>query len=123
MDVNLLPSKVRDIGAAAYIDTSEAATAGTLARGWGQAVEAAMDDHFLSNEEMRTLNRYRGHYDLSASHLDRDGHFTLFRMMNLLNALSEHGLALQFRPARGAAALQPYEERGAAVAVRRHGLL
>ena len=103
VEVNQLPSKVRAIGAVAYIDTSEAAMATTLARGWGQALKAAMDDHFLSNEEKRALNRYRAHYNLSASHLDRNGHFTLFRMMNLLNALSEHGLVPRFDGARSAA--------------------
>ena len=96
VEVNQLPSKVRAIGAAAYIDTSEAAMAATLARGWGQALKAAMDDHFLSSEEKRALNGYRAHYNLSAAHLDRNGHFTLFRMMNLLNALSEHGLVPRF---------------------------
>ena len=96
VEVNQLPSKVRAIGAAAYIDTSEAAMAATLARGWGQALKAAMDDHFLSSEEKRALNGYRAHYNLSASHLDRNGHFTLFRMMNLLNALSEHGFVPRF---------------------------
>ena len=96
VEVNQLPSKVRAIGAAAYIDTSEAAMAATLARGWGQALKAAMDDHFLSSEEKRALNRYRAHYNLSAAHLDGSGHFTLFRMMNLLNALSEHGLVPRF---------------------------
>jgi hypothetical protein len=96
IDVNQLPSRARAIGAAAYIDTSDATMAATLARGWGQAVEAAMDDHFLSSEEKRALNRYRAHHNLSAPHLDRNGHFTLFRMMNLLNALSEHGLVPRF---------------------------
>ena len=96
VEVNQLPSRVRAIGAAAYIDTSEAAMAATLARGWGQALKAAMDDHFLSSEEKRALNRYRAHYNLSAAHLDGSGHFTLFRMMNLLNALSEHGLVPRF---------------------------
>ncbi len=96
IDVNQLSSRIDAIGAAAYIDTSGAAMAATLARGWGQAVDAAMDDHFLSNEEKRALNRYRGHYSLSVSQLDRDGHFTLFRMMNLLNALSEHELVPRF---------------------------
>ena len=96
VDVSQLSDRVRSIGAAAYVDTSAAAMAATLARGWGQAVDAAMDDHFLSNEEKRALNRYRGHYSLNASQLDRDGHSTLFRMMNLLNALSEHELVPRF---------------------------
>lgn len=95
-DLNLLPGRVRAIGAAAYIDSSEAAMAAMLARGWGQAVDAAMDDHFLSNEEKRALNRYRAHHNLGAQHLDGGGHFTLFRMMNLLNALSEHGVVPRF---------------------------
>ena len=92
VDVNRLSDRVRSIGAAAYIDTSEGAMAATLAQGWGHAVKAAMDDHFLSNEEKRGLNRYRARYNLSAHHLDDGGHFTLFRMMNLLNTLSEHGV-------------------------------
>ena len=96
VEINQLPSRVRAIGAAAYIDTSEAAMAATLARGWGQAVEAAMDDHFLSNEEKRALNGYRAHHNLSAHQLDGSGHFTRFRMMNLLNALSEHGVVPRF---------------------------
>ena len=96
LDVNVLTDKVRSIGAAAYIDTSGAALAETLARGWGQAVEAAMEDHFLSNEEKRALNRYRIQHNLSAHQLDGGGHFTLFRMMNLLNALSGHGVVPRF---------------------------
>lgn len=96
VDVSRLPDRVREIGAAGYIDTSGAAMAVTLARGWGQAVDAAMDDHFLSNEEKRALNRYRAHHNLGAQHLDGGGHFTLFRMMNLLNALSEHGVVPRF---------------------------
>lgn len=96
VDVSQLSDRVRSIGAAAYIDTSAAAMAATLARGWSQAVDAAMDDHFLSNEEKRALNRYRAHHSLSARDLDGSGHFTLFRMMNLLNALSEHELVPRF---------------------------
>ena len=92
VDVSQLPDRVRSIGAAAYINTSGAAMAATLARGWGQAVDAAMDDHFLSSAEKGALNRYRVHHNLSVRHLDGNGHFTLFRMMNLLNALSEHGV-------------------------------
>ena len=96
VDVSRLPDRVRSIGAAAYIDTSGAALTATLARGWGQAVDAAMDDHFLSSEEKRALNRYRAHHNLSVHHLDAGGRFTLFRMMNLLNALSEHGVVPRF---------------------------
>ena len=96
VDVNGLPDRVRAIGAAAYIDTSGAAMTATLAHGWGQAVKAAMDDHFLSNEEKRALNRYRSQHNLGAHHLDGSGQFTLFRMMNLLNALSEHGVVPRF---------------------------
>ena len=96
VDVNGLPDRVRATGAAAYIDTSGAAMTATLAQGWGQAVKAAMDDHFLSNEEKRALNRYRSQHNLGAHHLDGSGQFTLFRMMNLLNALSEHGVVPRF---------------------------
>ena len=92
VDVDRLADRVRTIGAGAYVDTSGAALTATLARGWEQAVKAAMEDHFLSNEEKRALNRYRAQHSLSAHDLDSNGHFTLFRMMNLLNILSEHGV-------------------------------
>lgn len=94
--VDGLPDRVHAIGAAAYIDTSGAAMTATLAQGWGLAVKAAMDDHFLSNEEKRALNCYRLQHNLGAHHLDGSGQFTLFRMMNLLNALSEHGVVPRF---------------------------
>ena len=96
VDVNLLPTRVRAIAASAYIDGSDAAVADSLAQGWGHAVAAAMEDHFLSNEEKRALNRYRARHNLSARQLDSNGHFTLFRMMALLNALSEHSLVPRF---------------------------
>ena len=96
VDVNLLPTRVRAIAASAYIDSSDAAVADSLAQGWGHAVAAAMEDHFLSNEEKRALNRYRARHSLSARQLDYNGHFTLFRMMALLNALSEHSLVPRF---------------------------
>lgn len=96
VDVNLLPTRVRAIAASAYIDSSDAAVAESLAEGWGRAVAAAMEDHFLSNEEKRALNRYRARHNLNAGQLDQNGHFTLFRMMSLLNALSEHSLVPRF---------------------------
>ncbi len=92
VDADRLTDSVRSIGAEAFIDTSGAAMTVALARGWGQAVTAAVDDHFLSNEEKRALNRYRAQHSLSAHDLDSNGQFTVFRMMNLLNALSEHGV-------------------------------
>ena len=92
VDVDRLADRVRAIGTTAYVDTSETAMAAMLARGWCHAVNAAVDDHFLSNEEKRALNRYRAHLNLGAHHLDDKGHFTLFRMMNLLNTLSDHGV-------------------------------
>ena len=92
VDVDRLADRVRAIGTKAYVDTSETAMGAMLARGWCHAVNAAVDDHFLSNEEKRALNRYRTHLNLGAHHLDDKGHFTLFRMMNLLNILSEHGV-------------------------------
>ena len=91
-DVNQLADSVRSIGAAAYVDTSGAAMTAVLARGWGQAVMAAMEDDFLSDGEKRALNHYRAQHSLGAHELDSGGHFTLYRMMNLLNALSEHGV-------------------------------
>ena len=92
VDVDRLADRVRAIGTTAYVDTSETAMAAMLARGWCHAVNAAVDDHFLSNEEKRALNRYRAHLNLGAHHLDDKGHFTLFRMMNLLHTVSEHGV-------------------------------
>lgn len=96
LDVGLLPARVRDVAAAAYIDPSDAGIADRLARGWGEAVTVAMEDHFLSNEEKRTLNDYRLRHNLNTEQLDREGHFTIFRMMTLLNALSEHSLVPRF---------------------------
>ena len=96
VDLNLLPARVREIAASAYIGTSDATIAAALGQGWRAAVEAAMDDHFLSNQEKRALNRYRGHHNLNAQQLDSEGHFTLFRMMALLNALNEHSLVPRF---------------------------
>ncbi len=96
IDVERLTDSVRSIGASSFIDTSGAAMTAALAQGWGQAVKAAMDDHFLSNEEKRALNRYRAQYSLGARDLDSNGYFTLFRMMNLLNSLSEHAVVPRF---------------------------
>ena len=96
VDLEALPARVRAIASSAYIDSSAAAVTESLAQGWGHAVAAAMEDHFLSDEEKRALNRYRARHNLDGGQLDRDGHFTLFRMMVLLNALGEHGLVPRF---------------------------
>ena len=96
-ELNQLPTQVRSIAASTFNDASDAGVAESLAQGWGEAVSAAMEDHYLSDGEKRALNRYRMQFRLGAQALNREGHFMLFRMMTLLNALNEHGLVPRFR--------------------------
>ena len=110
VDVNRLSDRVRSIGAAAYIDTSEGAMAATLAQGWGHAVKAAMDDHFLSNEEKRGLNRYRARYNLKRPPSRRRRALYAVQDDEPAQHAERTRRCAALGPARGAAAVQPYEE-------------
>ena len=90
-DLDLLPQSIRETAVEGYMDMSDGDLRQTLADGWRKAVDAAMEDHSLSTEEKRGLNRYRGRFKLHEAELDSGGHFELFRMMVLLNSLVEHG--------------------------------
>ena len=90
-DPDLLPQSIRQTAVAGYMDMSDSTLRQTLADGWRKAVDAAMEDHSLSTEEKRGLNRYRSKFKLDEVELDSSGHFELFRMMVLLNSLVEHG--------------------------------
>jgi hypothetical protein len=91
-DLEALPARIRETAAAGFIDMSDAALRDTLADTWGDAVEAAMQDHVLTGDERRGLSRYRDQFGLSPSRLDRRGHYDLFRKLALLNAIGEHGV-------------------------------
>ena len=61
-----------------------------------------MEDLALSAAEKRGLNRHRRRFNLDESRLDGDGHFPMFRMMSLLNALTDHGVVPRFDRAAAA---------------------
>ncbi len=91
-DLDALPAKIRETAAAGFIAMSDAALADTMAECWGDAVEAAMQDHVLTGGERRGLSRYRDQFSLSPRQLDLRGHYELFRKLALLNVIGEHGV-------------------------------
>ena len=91
-DLDALPSRIREAAATPSMEVPDDELSRAPADGWCSAVEAAVEDHSLSSEEKRGLNRYRERFDLQESRLDREGHFERFRMMALLNSLVDGGL-------------------------------
>lgn len=69
-----LESSVYDISAASYIQRTE--IPGLIAQGWERAVEAALDDGVISEEEESALGDIKSQYALSQDTLDRGGAFT-----------------------------------------------
>ena len=90
--LDTLPATIRETAAAGFIEMSDAALRDTLADTWGDALEAAMEDHVLTGRERRGLSRYRDQFNLSPSRLDRRGHYELFRKLALLDVIGEHGV-------------------------------
>ena len=84
-----LPDKVRETAASARIDMPDSELRSVLVQGWCGALEASMEDHALSSGEKRGLDRYRVQFGLGEADLDAGGHFEMFRMMTLLNAIVE----------------------------------
>lgn len=92
-----LKGRIEEEAASAGIEMYEYELTEVLENGWCQAVEEAVEDHVLSDEEKRCLNRYRARFDLDEARLDMDGqHFQLFKMMNLLKALTEEEVLPRF---------------------------
>lgn len=92
-----LKGRIEEEAASADIEMYEYELTEVLENGWCQAVEEAVEDHVLSDEEKRSLNRYRARFDLDEARLDMDGqHFQLFKMMNLLKALTEDEVLPRF---------------------------
>ncbi len=94
--LDTLSAKLRETASAGFIAMSDAALTETLADGWGDAVETAMEDRVISSHERRGLNRYRNHFNLSAGQLDCRGHFEIFRRSALLNAIGEQGVVPRY---------------------------
>ena len=91
-DFDALPDRIRDAVAEGFIDMPDGQIRKTLAAGWRNAVAEAMEDHALSTQEKRGLNRYRARFDLTEKQLNCGGHFELFTKMGLLNSLLEHSV-------------------------------
>lgn len=91
-DFEGLPARIRETAAEGFFEVPDSKLKVTLAAGWRNAVVEAMEDHVLSNQEKRGLNRYRTRFDLTEKQLNRAGHFELFAKMALLNSLVEHGV-------------------------------
>ncbi len=91
-----LSGRIREVAATGRIDVAGDRMTETLSNGWCDAVEASMEDHALSSDEKRGLNRYRTRFDLHENRLDSDGHFELFRMMALLNSLVDQAVVPRF---------------------------
>lgn len=92
-----LEGRIRETAASADIEMFEHELTEVLEKGWCQAVEEAVEDHVLSEEEKRCLNRYRAHFRLDETRLDVYGqHFQLFKMMNLLRSLTEDEILPRF---------------------------
>lgn len=92
-----LDGRIHETAASADIEMFEHELTEVLEKGWCQAVEEAVEDHVLSEEEKRCLNRYRAHFRLDETRLDVYGqHFQLFKMMNLLRSLTEDEILPRF---------------------------
>ena len=89
-DFDRLPVRIRETAARGFIEMPDSKLKRTLAAGWRNAVVEAMEDHALSTQEKRRLNRYRAWFSLAEKQLNRAGHFELFTKMALLNSLVEH---------------------------------
>ncbi len=87
-----LPYEIRETSKSAGVDVTDDDLQKILLEGWSHALMAAADDHKLSSDEMRALNRYRRHFRLSPEQLDQEGSFTLFRMMAVLESINEDGV-------------------------------
>ena len=109
-DLESLPARIRETADDGFIAMSDTALADTLADSWGDAVEAAMEDHVLTGQERRGLTRYRDQFSLSPSRLDRRGHYDLFRKLALLDVIGEHGVIPRYdrRAARAAFGRVPF---------------
>ena len=83
-DFDALPDRIRDAVAEGFIDMPDGQIRKTLVE--------AMEDHALSTQEERGLNRYRARFSLTEKQLNHAGHFELFTKMALLNLLVEHGV-------------------------------
>ena len=94
--LDTLPANLRETASAGFIDMSDATLTETLADGWGDAVETAMEDRVISSQERRGLNRYRSRFNLGAGQLDRHGHFEQFRRSALLSVISEQGVVPRY---------------------------
>ena len=91
-DFDALPARIREAAAGGFIEMPDRQLRKMLAAGWRNAVVEAMEDHALSTQEKRGLNRYRARFGLTEKQLNRAGHFELFTKMALLNSLVEHGV-------------------------------
>lgn len=56
---------------------------------WGHALDAALDDHMLSDDEIKGLNRYRRHFQINQHELDQEQHFTKFQQALILKTIRE----------------------------------
>ena len=84
--------RIREAWGTAGVSVSDSGLEENLADGWTHALAASIEDRILSTEEKRGLDRYRRRFGLSPDRLDSGGHFKVFRMMVLLNSMTEGGI-------------------------------
>ena len=82
-----LSDRIRTIASRARIPMNDRQLKEALSRGWGQALDRALQDDHLSNEEILGLDRYRSKLGLSEYDLNVSNHFDLFQRALVLGYL------------------------------------
>ena len=86
-----LPRRARTIGSGANIRMTERKLKDTLIEGWCRALEDALSDKHLSNEEIKGLNKYLSALAISNSDISSlsSGHLDLFKFGLKLRTLQQ----------------------------------
>lgn len=87
-----LKERIRATWASIDTPVSDSDLESNIVAGWTHAMAAVIEDHVLTSEEKRRLNRYRRHFGISEHRLNSEGHFDAFRMMSLLGSIAEAGI-------------------------------
>ena len=94
-----LSERVRTIASRARMPMDSRQLKRTLSQGWGSALEEALIDDHLSDEEILGLNRYRAKLGLTERDLNYSDHFNLFQKALVLGYLHE-GIIPRFHQKR-----------------------
>lgn len=85
--VSILNAEIEKLAADAYISQSN--VKGLIYQGWELAVDSALNDGLVTEDEESALMCIRNHYGLSQSHLDMHRGFTRLAQAVVLRDLSE----------------------------------